>query len=91
MLQAGKKPRGSRATKDDDLGAVLLDCTLPRFNEATLGLLLIRVVVENDEIARAEAAIRSAQSVWAKEQAQRDELAPFLPTPATDRVLARAS
>jgi hypothetical protein len=44
-----------------------------------------------DEKARAEGAIRSAQSVRAKEQAQRDELAPFLPTSAPDRAVARAS
>jgi hypothetical protein len=49
-----------------------------------------RIVTQREEVARAESAIRSAQSVRATEQAQRDELAPFIPQ-GSDRVVARAT
>ena len=51
----------------------------------------LRYRIFYEEMARAQAAIRSAQSVRAKEQAQRDELTPFLPTSDPDRVVARES
>jgi hypothetical protein len=50
-----------------------------------------RIKATQAEIARAEGAIRSTQAVQAKEQAQRDELAPFVPSQASGRVPARAS
>jgi hypothetical protein len=46
---------------------------------------------QHQEIARPEGAIRSTEALRVKEQAQRDELAPLIPSPTSARVVARAS